>query len=234
MKTNQNNILTSAEAIPASRRKFLGTMATAVGLSGLQPLMAGTLPEERFNASLNDADEWFKKVKGSHRIVYDAPEPHHGFPVIWAWAYYLTNNQTGTTDDDMTAVVVLRHNAIPFAMNDELWAKYKLGDTFGVNDNSTQMSAMRNPYYQPKEGDFPMPQIQGIKDMQDRGAMFCVCDLAIQVYSSGVAQAMELDPETVKNEWISGLLPGIQLVPSGVWALGRAQEKGCGYIYAGG
>jgi intracellular sulfur oxidation DsrE/DsrF family protein len=30
------------------------------------------------------------------------------------------------------------------------------------------------------------------------------------------------------------LLPGVQVVPSGVWAVGRAQEKGCGYCYAGG
>jgi len=29
------------------------------------------------------------------------------------------------------------------------------------------------------------------------------------------------------------VLPDIQIVPSGVWALGRAQQKGCGYIFAG-
>ena len=30
------------------------------------------------------------------------------------------------------------------------------------------------------------------------------------------------------------LLPGVQIVPSGVWAIGRAQENGCAYCYAGG
>jgi intracellular sulfur oxidation DsrE/DsrF family protein len=47
------------------------------------------------------------------------------------------------------------------------------------------------------------------------------------------AQAMSLSPEEVKKEWVAGLLPGIQIVPSGVWAIGRAQEKGCAYCFAG-
>jgi intracellular sulfur oxidation DsrE/DsrF family protein len=28
--------------------------------------------------------------------------------------------------------------------------------------------------------------------------------------------------------------PGIQVVPSGVWALERAQKHGCAYVFAGG
>ena len=43
-----------------------------------------------------------------------------------------------------------------------------------------------------------------------------------------------MKPEEVKEEWVSGVLPGIQIVPSGIWALSRAQKKDCGYIYAGG
>jgi intracellular sulfur oxidation DsrE/DsrF family protein len=44
---------------------------------------------------------------------------------------------------------------------------------------------------------------------------------------------MNMKAEDVKKEWLSGLLPGIQQVPSGVWALGRAQEQRCAYIFAG-
>ena len=63
--------------------------------------------------------------------------------------------------------------------------------------------------------------------------MFCVCNLALNVYSGAVAQQMGQDPTEVYEEWKDAVLPGIQLVPSGVWALGRAQEEGCGYIFAG-
>ncbi len=44
---------------------------------------------------------------------------------------------------------------------------------------------------------------------------------------------MKMDAKTVYNDWKSGVLPGIQIVPSGVWAVGRAQEHGCAYCYAG-
>jgi intracellular sulfur oxidation DsrE/DsrF family protein len=52
------------------------------------------------------------------------------------------------------------------------------------------------------------------------------------VYSSALAEAMNMDAATVKNEWKANLLPGIQIVPSGVWAVGRAQEHGCTYCFA--
>lgn len=219
-----------------SRRQFLSSLATGAAVTGLgvmPKILQATTPIN--TALVGDAEAWLKKgVKGKHRIAYDGPEPHDAFPIIWTWAFYLTNNQTGVKDDDMTGVCVLRHNAIPFAMKDELWAKYKFGEMFNITDNTTQKPAERNPYYEPKEGDFPMPMIQGIKDMQGRGALFCVCDLAITVYSGFAAQAMGLDAAAVKEEWVAGLLPDVQAVPSGVWALGRAQELGCGYIYAGG
>ena len=217
-----------------SRRQFLGAIAlgaTASTLSVLTNPMYADVPIPN-SKKLNDAEDWFEKIKGKHRIVYDGSEPHSGFPIIWNWAFYLTNNGTGTPDEDMTAMTVLRHNAIPIAFEDRLWQKYPLGKVFEVNTSSGEPYS-RNPYYEPQEGDFPMPQIEGIKRMMERGAMFCVCDLAMQVYSGIVATQMSLDPKEVYEDWVSGLLPGIQLVPSGVWALGRAQEHGCGYIFAG-
>ena len=219
-----------------SRRTFLGKVLAGTSLTGLSSISMALEAATPINTLLvDDADAWLKKgIKGKHRIVYDAPEPHNAFPIIWTWAYYLTNNQTGTTDDDMTGVCVLRHNAIPFALKDDLWSKYKFGEMFKINDNIASAPAQRNPYYVPKEGDYPMPGIDGIKKLQERGALFCVCDLALTVFSHFTAQSMNLNAEDIKSEWVAGILPGIQLVPSGVWALGRAQEYGCGYIYAGG
>ncbi|WPP48263.1 Tat (twin-arginine translocation) pathway signal sequence containing protein [Catalinimonas niigatensis] len=219
-----------------SRRKFISKLAAATGatagLSAMSlPMLAGTAAVDP--RVYKDADVWFKKVKGSHRIVYDAPQPHDGFSFIWSWSFYNTNNQTGTQDNDMTAVVVLRHNAIPFAMEDKVWKKYKLGEAFKITDNTTGAAAERNPYYIPKKGDYPMPGIDGLKALQERGVMVCVCNLALTVDSAMVAQSMGLDPEVATKEWKEAVLPGIQVVPSGVWALGRAQENGCGYIFAG-
>ncbi|MGJ5640773.1 Tat (twin-arginine translocation) pathway signal sequence containing protein [Formosa sp. S-31] len=217
-----------------TRRQFLGALAmgaTASTLSVLTNPIYANFPIDDVE-KMNNADTWFDKIKGKHRIVYDGSKPHNGFPVIWNWAYYLTNNGTGTPDEDMTGVTVLRHDAIPLALNDALWAKYPLGETFKISmtDGSPYT---RNPYYDPQPGDMPMPQIEGIKRMQERGAMFCVCDLAIKVYSGAIAAQKQMDAKVVYDDWIAAILPDIQLVPSGVWALGRAQEHGCGYIFAG-
>jgi len=219
-----------------SRRKFIGALAATAGLAGLTPpIFANSFhPNQTNGLNFNESEAWMENIKGSHRIVYDAPEPHDGFPIIWTWAFHLTNNMTGIPDEDMTAMVVIRHNAIPFAMKDAVWNKYNLGEAFHITDNTTGKPAVRNPFYIPKEGDFPIPEIEGIKRLQERGAMFCVCELAINVMSGFVAKAMDLNHENVKNDWHDNILPDIQLVPSGVWALGRAQEKNCGYIYAGG
>lgn len=131
-------------------------------------------------------------------------------------------------------MTVLRHSAVAFALEDRLWSKYKLGTFFGVNDNNTGAPALRNPVYEPKLKDFPMAQIQGIKDLKARGAMFCVCDLALQVNSGAIATQMNLEMEDVYKDMLSGVHSGIQVVPSGVWALERAQKHGCAYIFAGG
>jgi hypothetical protein len=216
-----------------SRRSFVGKLAgAAAGIGSLSLIQSPVHATPQ--RIVSDAERWMKSGKGSHRIVYDASEPHGGMPFIWAWVFYLTNNETGVNDSDMTAMVVLRHNAIPFALEDSIWKKYNLGEVFKVNDNKTQKFATRNPYYIPQEGDFPAPGIEGIQKLQSRGAMFCVCNMALRVYSGMVAKQAGLDAGQVYDDWVKGVLKGIQIVPSGVWAIGRAQENRFSYCYAGG
>jgi intracellular sulfur oxidation DsrE/DsrF family protein len=226
---------------PTSRRNFLGALATgtaAVSMATIAaPLSAGakTISENLYTN--DDPEEWFKKIKGKHKIVFDVTQPHEIFPFAWPRVFLMTNQQTGTPEKDNSVVVVLRHSAIPYAMEDRLWAKYKLGDVFKITDAATKTSSLRNPFWKPKPGDYKVPGIGniaiGINELQDSGVMFCVCDAALTVYSAAVADGMKGNAAEVKKDWVSGLLPGIQIVPSGVWALGRAQERGCGYIFAG-
>ena len=73
----------------------------------------------------------------------------------------------------------------------------------------------------------------GINELQQSGVQFVVCNAAITVYSAAYAEQNKLNAEEVKKDWESGLLPGVTVVPSGVWALGRAQENKCAYCFAG-
>ena len=217
-----------------TRRKFITTLATGTAAGVITFTSPLAIKGAYGKTTAKDADEWFKLAKGRHRIVYDASEPHQGLPLIWTWVFYHTNNNTGTADNDMTAMVVLRHNAIPFAMEDRLWEKYSLGEFFNITDNATQQPSRRNPYYVPKDGDYPVPGIDGIKRLQERGAMFCVCDMALTVYSGLVAKKHNLNADEVKKDWVASIHKDIQIVPSGVWAIGRAQENRFAYCYAGG
>lgn len=219
------------------RREFLGKLTTGA-VAGLAALSSPFMTNAAIsNEAVSDSDEWFKKLKGTHRIVFDATRPHEVFPFAWPRVFLLTNGATGSPENDCGVVVVLRHDAIGYAFEDRLWAKYKLGDVFKANDPATGAAAVRNPFAKPKPGDFKIPGVGevaiGINELQASGAMFCVCEVAITVYSSVVAQGMKMDPAEVRKDWVSGLLPGIQVVPSGVWAVGRAQEHGCSYCFAG-
>jgi intracellular sulfur oxidation DsrE/DsrF family protein len=223
-----------------SRRDFLGVLATGVATAGvatIAPLTSGAEVITEKMYAPDDPDAWFNQIKGKHRIVFDATEPNGVMPFAWPRVFLVTNELTGTPSKNTSVVVILRHNAIPYALNNGLWEKYKLGEVFKVNDNMTNAVATHNAFWQPKAGDFKLPGVGnvaiGINELQDNGVMFAVCNMALTVFSAAVAEKMNMDANTVYNDWKAGILPKIQLVPSGVWAVGRAQEHGCAYCFAG-
>ncbi len=221
------------------RRKFLGTLAggaAAVGLSAFMSPLSAHAGSNFMNGS-DDPEQWFNQIKGKHRIVFDVPNPNEIFPFAWPRIFLVTNAATGTAEKDCSIVVVLRHTAIPYAMEDRLWSKYNLGEVFKAEDPKTKKPSSRNPFWKPKHGDFNIPGVGivpiGINELQESGVAFCVCDMALTVYSGVVAKSLNLDPAEVKKDWVRGILPGIKIVPAGIWAVNRAQEKGCSYCFAG-
>lgn len=218
-----NDLITS----PTARRGFLGRVAAfAAGLTVAAPaaLSAETRSSE---ASADPAlDAWFGRIKGKHRVVFDAPEPNNGMSAIWPRVYL--NSMAATYPGDATAVVILRHAAIGLGMGDALWSKYKFGEMFNIKSGDNP--ATKNPYA--TITGLPIPGL-GISELIKSGVLVGLCDVALTVYSSGAAQKMNMDPAAVKKEWAAGLLPGVQIVPSGVLGVAHSQELGCNYIYAG-
>jgi intracellular sulfur oxidation DsrE/DsrF family protein len=228
---------TNDSLLSTGRRGFIGTLAAGAASLGIASLAS---PIQSLATPVNttaDPDEWFNQIKGRHKIVYDSPHPNGIFPFAWPRVFLLTNMATGSTEKDCSVVVVLRHDSIPYAFEDWVWEKYKFGELFEIKDAAGEKLAVKNPFWKPAPGTYKVPAFGvveiGINELQASGALFCVCDAAITVNSAVVASQLQQKPEEVKKDWMKGLLPGIQPVPSGVWALGRAQEKGCGYIFAG-
>jgi hypothetical protein len=221
------------------RRRFLATLASGAAAAGLATLPSVNLHAE--NSFISDADDnpdaWFNKVKGKHRIVFDAPKPHEIMPFVWPKVFLLTNGATGTPEKDCGVVVVLRHSAIGYAFKSELWEKYKLGEVFEAEDPKTKKPSTRNPFWMPGKDDFTVPGFGSVQicvnDLQASGVMFCVCNAAMTVYTNVIAGMNKMSADDVMKDFKSHLIPGIQIVPSGVWAVGRAQEHGCQYCFAG-
>ena len=212
-----------------ARREFIGRVAATVAAAGLSTALPSTLGAENVSdfGSMDAAlDAWFGRIKGKHRMIFDAPEPNEGLVAIWPRVYL--NTMQATWPGETTAVVILRHGGLALALGDAVWAKYGIGEMFNVKEGDAP--AKRNPYA--TITGLPIPGL-GISELLKSGVLVGACDVALTIYSAGAAKKMNLDPDAVKKEWIAGLLPGIQVVPSGVLGVARAQELGCAYCFAG-
>jgi intracellular sulfur oxidation DsrE/DsrF family protein len=118
------------------------------------------------------------------------------------------------------------------AFNDTIWSKYKFGETYKITDPVTKEPAVRNPWANVKPGEL-MYDDMAFDKLLARGVKIGVCNVALQGRAGRAADAMKLDKDTVRKEWAANVLPGVAIVPSGVLAVHRAQEKGCTYCYAG-
>ncbi len=221
------------------RRGFLGRLAAgaaALGLGGLvAPAEAAAQPSRgaRMVAANPEFETWLNKITGKHKMIYDVPQPNDGFAFAWARVFLNTTNETyGTSDADNTVVIVVRHAGIPFAMESAMWAKYKFGQAFKITDPATKGPAIRHPLIHLKPGDVPIPGM-GVDELLAKGVLIGVCNIALTFYSMNMAKETGIPAETIKKDWVASLLPGVLVVPSGVIAVNRAQEKGCAYCFGG-
>lgn len=223
--------------LTSGRRGFLGRLAAgaaAMGLGSLVVPVEGAAQQARMPRAAGanpEFEAWLNKMTGKHKMVFDVPEPNNGFVFAWARIFLNTTNETyGTTDADNTVAVVLRHESIPFGMKSEMWAKYRLGEHFKINDGAAP--ATRNGLAHANPGELPVPGM-ALDELVAKGVLFGICNMALTFYSGIFAKDMGMQAEAIKKDWVANLLPGVTVVPSGVIAVNRSQEKGCAYCFAG-
>jgi intracellular sulfur oxidation DsrE/DsrF family protein len=223
----------SAAESSTHRRSFLGRVAAgALAIAGIGAANRNVLAATGATGA-PAADDWLDGVNGAYRQFFDAVSVNEGFPFAFAMTFMNTIGETyKVSDKDINAIVGLRHAAIPLAFNNDIWAKYKLGEMFKINDPATKSPAVRNPYAFVKEGELHMPGM-AFEKLQARGAIFTCCNVALTVLSGMAAQNAGLPVDVAKEEWLAGMFKGVRVVPSGVLAVNRAQKKGCTYCFAG-
>jgi len=219
--------------ITGARRAFLGQVgASALAIVGAPAILHA---ESLGLGVLAPADDrWLDGLKGKYRQYFDATTVNSGFSLAYAMNWMDTMKAAyELKDSDVNAVVGLRHFSIPIAYTDAIWAKYKLGEFANVIDPQTKAPATRNIFYNAKAGDLMFPSM-AVDKLQPRGVTFVVCNLAHTIISGMLGQKLGMSADEAKAEWAKGMIPGFTLVPSGVLAVHRAQEKGkCTYCYAG-
>lgn len=220
---------------PSGRRAFLGKLAAtaAAGAAGLALTSTLDAPGELLAAvpaSAPEADHWLDPLKGKHKQVVDAYQPNEGFPLAFAFSFMAAQSPA---DSPVGAVVVLRHFAMPFALNSSLWQRYKIGEGIKLIDPQTKAPATRNMFYKVPAGALPIDDM-AIDKLMAKGVIFGACNMALQFLSAEFAGNAGVSKEVAAKEWAAGLLPGITLLPSGTWGVNRAQEKGCTYCTGGG
>jgi hypothetical protein len=232
-------VSTSPSSTPASpRREFIARVATATAaLAGTacaspaaaQAVAASSSTPAR-GAPRDGNDAWAARITGKHRVVFDAPEIADGIVTVNAWVYLNSyENMYGLTDADLSVVVVIRHHAIAMAVDDALWEKYDLGHQARIKDPATKRWARRNIYWRTSPAGGSGSEFT-LDALRQRGAILLGCALAARRFAGTIAEQTKQRAEDVHAEIRAHLIPGLELAPSGIFAVTRAQEAGCTFV----
>lgn len=219
---------------PAPRREFLGRLAGGTALLAAGTLAAACSAPAAAPVASADDEPWLKPLNGKHKQVFDAPRVNDGFGLMFAAGYLQTMTESYKLQPgEANAFIVFRHFATPLGLSDAIWKKYQLGKMLDIMDPATKKPSERNFVWKPKPGDMMNTDASADKMIPMPGVVIGVCHFAITVLSGMAAKGAGMTPDAALKEWEAGVIPGAMLVPSGVLAVGRAQEHGCTYCFAG-
>ncbi|MDE3194853.1 MAG: hypothetical protein KGN84_00800 [Acidobacteriota bacterium] len=182
-----------------------------------------------FEPARHDKDDWME-IPSKHRLVFDTTAME-GFAEALAFAgnYQRVNRvDYGLQDSDLSVIVVARHRATPFAYNDAIWAKYGeiLSKPSKFEDPKTKEAPKKNVFEVGDYGELLPNRGTTVDSLTKRGLRLAVCSTATRGMAGMIAKATGSKADDVNNELISNLLNNGRMVPAGIVAVSRAQERG--------
>jgi hypothetical protein len=231
----------SEVSMTSNRREFIEHLGATAMLSAI-PLTALTpfARESASGVSSAPAEEWdFKWVaalKGKkHKAIMDCTEVENGYGVWRAsmWAGHF-QSALGANASDIATVLVIRHNAVVLGFKQEMWDVAGIGAAQKVSHPVTLQSTDRNPALLTAARNEvpPMFDAFALPNFINRGGIVLACNVALDFFSSAYAQQAKITNEEAKKRALAALLPGVVVMPSGVFACVKAQEEGCHYVRA--
>jgi len=224
---------------PVARRSFLARMtagaAACAAAIGITPMItaAAAAPPEAFQPARHAEDDWFDQAAAKHRFFFDTSSPD-GFAQALGWARNFLEASVsgyGLTDADNAVIVCARHRSTAFAFNDAMWAKYGAALSERSNnflDPKTKQVPTINYYLVNGSGEGP--RNSGLEQLLKRGVRLAVCGMATRRTATTIAQKAGSDDkakvDAIYKELAANLVPNAHIVPAGIVAVNRAQERG--------
>jgi hypothetical protein len=228
---NREDIMTT------DRRAFLTALGFSAAALGSKALVAPLGAEElRVDDALVVGTSawdmsWVDQVqRATYRAVFDSPALADGTALDLASGIWSDFKEVYGSDDVVRMVIIMRQLGQVMAFGDALWEKYRIGEERKVNDPMTKQPATRNPWATAVPGEPSYAAASKLDALRARGAILLVCNRASMNWAASVAERTKRDVEEVRNEVRNGLVPGAILMPTGVFALARAQNAGCAYM----
>jgi hypothetical protein len=229
------------ESTLPERRAFLGRLAAGAVALGLTGSVSKAFAAERMTtAEITPSDKWLKSVTGKHRQFFDMPNHENGMGLLHVRNYLNTMRDTySVRHPDVTAVVGLYGMSTMLGFNDAMWQKYGVAKPIKVMDGSNA-PATSNVFYKAPAGaanlsltgaPIAIPADSSISALQDRGAVFILCNNAFNVWMGLLGGGDAAKSAALRKEFEANMLPGIFLVPAMVVAVNQAQTHGCTYMY---
>jgi intracellular sulfur oxidation DsrE/DsrF family protein len=212
----------------SARRSFLARIGIGAGV------IAATLasPVARaahgsWRPARHTQDDWLDKIPGIHRVVFDTTTPDEMESALrYAQNFYLVNQDAyGLKDSDLAVVIIARHTSTPFGYNDAIWAKYgkELSQRIEFTDPKTKQPPTANTLATQSSGSL---QSGRMADLIKRGAQFAVCEMASRELAGMIGLGIGVDADALAKEFGANLIGNARMVPAGIVAVNRAQERG--------
>ena len=218
--------LTTGASVLSACASGAATMATAPSAGGASPAGAG--------ASSTEWDMSWTRRLGKYKTAYDSPEIYSGAALAYAQAStagYLAAIRP--KKGEVTPVLILRHAASVMVLNDAMWDTLGLGVTRSLKDPTTGEPTKRNPFINYTKGDkFTMTGDGGGLDaLMQSGAIVLACNNALRGSAYQLRQKQPgLTAEASMAAIRAAVLPGVFVMPNGIFAVSAAQDAGCHYM----
>src|SRR5579863_5032838 len=220
-----------------ARRKFLAQLGAGAGVVGAGVIASpsaeaqGT-PDAPWRPARHTQDDWYDKIPGVHRFLFDSSTAESmGWALQFASNYFTANQEVyALKESDLAVIIVARHKSTSFAYNDAIWAKYgkQISEQAEFLDPKTKEPPKINVYG-------PMGETQQAGKMDaliKKGVQFAVCQMSTRGIATRIAKANGVETDSVIKEITANLIGNAHIVPAGILAVNRAQERGYSFIYS--